>query len=288
MTWTVLQLLRWTTRYLGRKGIPSPRLNAERLLGHALGLDRLQLYLCYDRPVCPEEIARFKPLLLKRADGFPLQYLLGETEFFGLILWIHPPVFIPRPETEVLVEATLKRLDGMSSPMVADVGTGSGNIAIALAHNIKGARIFATDISRQAISLARQNARRNEVSDRVKFLLGDLLSPLRGSKLSGRLDAVVSNPPYVPTGELKDLPEEVRHEDPMALNGGEDGIAFHRRLARESGASLRPGGFLAMEVGMGQAGKVAEILERWGWERIEVLDDLSGIGRVVVGRKGGA
>lgn len=262
------------------KGLASPRFEAEMLLCHALRLDRLGLYLHHDRPLCPEELARFKPLLLKRAKGFPLQYILGEAEFFGITLRVRPPVFIPRPETEVLVEAVLERLKEDDFPLVADVGTGSGNIAIALAKNIE-ARIFATEVSQEALSLARENAQISGVSSKISFLSGDLLSPLRGL---GPLDAVVSNPPYIPTGDLADLPQEVKHEDWRALDGGEDGTCFHRRLAAESREFLRPGGLLAMEVGHGQAQRVAEVLEGYGWEGIEVLEDLSGTERVVLAR----
>jgi len=281
----VLELLRWATGYLEGKGVTSPRLEAEVLLGHALDLNRLGLYLHHDRPLCPEELARFKPLLLKRAKGFPLQYILGETEFFGVTIRIRPPVFIPRPETEVLVEAVLERLKGEDSPLIADVGTGSGNVAIALAKNLKGARIFATEISPAALSLAQENAYVSDVSSRIDFLLGDLLSPLRSLKLPGGLDAVVSNPPYIPTGDLPGLPQEVRYEDRRALDGGEEGTCFHRRLAAESREFLRPGGLLAMEVGDGQAEMVAEILEGYGWDKVEVLEDLSGTERVVTARK---
>lgn len=284
MTWTVLKLLRWTTGYLEKRGVISPRLEAERLLGKALGLNRIQLYLNHDRPLYSEELARFKPLLLKRAKGFPLQYVLGETEFFALPFWVHPPVFIPRPETEALVEAVLERVKG-NDLLIADICTGVGNIAIALARNLHRAEVFAVDISRKSISLARRNARRNGVSGKIRFFLGDLLDPLWGMGLSGKLDAIVSNPPYIPTEELESLPQEVRHEDPLALDGGEDGTVFHRRLAKESGHFLKPGGLLAMEVGAGQAEKVAGILRRYGWKGIEVLQDLSGIGRVVIGRR---
>ena len=282
--WTVLELLRWTTGYLEGRGVTSPRSEAEMLLCHTLGLDRLGLYLHHDRPLCPEELARFKPLLLKRAKGFPLQYILGKTEFFGVTLRIHPPVFIPRPETEVLVEAVLERLKDEGSPLIADVGTGSGNIAIALAKNLEEARIFATEISPAALLLARENAQANGVSSRIYFLSGDLLLPLRDLEIPGGLDAVVSNPPYIPTGDLPDLPQEVKHEDRRALDGGEDGTRFHRRLAAESREFLRPGGLLAMEVGDGQAERVAEILEGYGWEKVETLEDLSGTERVVLAR----
>lgn len=284
-TWTILQMLHWTTEYLDRKGIEHSRLNAERMLGRALGKTRLDLYLEYARPLAPNELATYKSLLRRRTNGLPLQYVLGETEFFSLPFSVRPPVLIPRPETEILVQAALDRLRGIEGPLaVADVGTGCGNIAVALASNLHTLTIYATDCSAEAIALAEENARRNGVSDSITFLCGDLMSPLESLSLSNGLHAILSNPPYVRTDEWDALPSEIRdYESRVALDGGADGLHFSRRLTKCAERYLAPKGFLAVEVGDGQSEVVQEILRsKAGLRKIEVIEDLNGIARVIV------
>ena len=283
--WTVLRILNWTSEYLDQKGIESGRLNAERMLGHALGKNRLELYLEYDCPLAPGDLIAYKSLLRKRTSGLPLQYVLGETEFFSLPFSVRPPVLIPRPETEMLVQAALDRLCGMEGPLVAaDIGTGSGCISVALTAHLDAVTMVATDCSEEAIALAGENARRNGVSDRITFLLGDLLSPLESLSLPNGLQAILSNPPYVRTDEWEALPSEIRdHESRAALDGGPDGLLFYRRLAESVDRYLTPNGFLSVEVGDGQAEAVEEILRGGGGlSEIEVIEDLNGIARVIV------
>lgn len=281
----MLQILNWTAAYLERKGIEHGRLNAERMLGHALGKSRLELYLEHDRPLAPDELATYKSLLRKRSNGLPLQYVLGETEFFSLPFSMRPPVLIPRPETEILVQAALDRLRGMEGPLtVADVGTGCGNIAVALASNLHTLTIYATDCSSEAVALAEENARRNRVSDFITFLRGDLLSPLESLSLSNGLHAILSNPPYVRTDEWDALPSESRdHESRTALDGGPDGLRFYRKLTACIDRYLAPEGFLAVEVGDGQSEAVQKILRsKSDLRKMEVIEDLNGIARVIV------
>ena len=287
-TWTILQMLHWTAEYLDKKGIEHGRLNAERMLGHALGKRRLELYLEYDRPLAPNELSAYKTLLRERTNGLPLQYVLGETEFFSLPFSVRPPVLIPRPETEILVQTALDRLRRMEGPLaVADVGAGSGNIAVALASNFDTLTIYATDCSAEAIALAKENARRNRVSDSITFLCGDLTSPLEPLSLSNGLHAILSNPPYVRTDEWNVLPPEIRdHESRTALDGGPDGLHFYRRLAACIVRYLTPKGFLAVEVGDGQSEAVQEILRsESSLSEIEVIEDLNGIARVIIAAK---
>ncbi len=277
--------MNWTAEYLDQKGIESGRLNAERMLGHALGKRRLDLYLEYDCPLAPSDLTAYKSLLRKRTSGLPLQYVLGETEFFSLPFSVRPPVLIPRPETEMLVQAALDRLRGMEGPLwVADIGTGSGSISVALTAHLDAVTMVATDCSEEAIALAGENARRNGVSDRITFLRGDLLSPLESLSFVNGLNAILSNPPYVRTDEWDALPPEIRdHESRMALDGGPDGLLFYRRLAESVGQYLAPNGFLSVEVGDGQAEAVQEILRgEGGLSKIEIIEDLNGIARVVV------
>ena len=283
--WTILRILNWTAEYLDQKGIESGRLNAERMLGHALGKNRLELYLEYDCPLAPGDLIAYKSLLRKRTSGLPLQYVLGETEFFSLPFSVRPPVLIPRPETEILVQAALDRLRGMEGPLwAADIGTGSGSIAVALAAHLDAVTIYAVDCSEEAIALAGENARRNGVSDRITFLRGDLLSPLECLNLPNGFHAILSNPPYIRTDEWEALPEEIRdHESRAALDGGQDGLHFYRRLAAGVDRYLTPNGFLSVEVGDGQAEAVQEILRsQGGLSEIEVIEDLNGIARVIV------
>ncbi|MFH1008169.1 MAG: peptide chain release factor N(5)-glutamine methyltransferase [Candidatus Latescibacterota bacterium] len=283
-TWTVLRILNWTTDYLDKKGIEHGRLNAERMLGHALGMSRLDLYLKFDRPLCPNERSVFKSLLSKRTNGLPLQYVLGETEFFSLPFSLRPPVLIPRPETEILVQTALDRLRCREGALtVADIGTGSGNIAIALTVHLESLMAIATDCSAEAIALAGENALRNGVSDRITFLRGDLLNPLSALNLPHGLDAILSNPPYVRTAQCDTLPPEIRdHESRTALDGGPDGLHFYRRLAEGAGRYLAPDGFLLVEVGDGQAGTVQDLFREEGpFRTSETIEDLNGIERVI-------
>jgi release factor glutamine methyltransferase len=276
--WTVLKLLKWTTDYFAGRGIESARLEAELLLAATLAMDRVGLYVNFEQPLAVAELADYRAKVRRRAAHEPVQYILGETEFWSLPLRVTPQVLIPRADTEVLVEEALARLDGATR--VLDVGTGSGAIAVALAHEVAGLELDALDCSREALAIARENAARNGVAERLHPLEGDL------DKLSGGpYDMIVSNPPYIPTTDLAQLAPEVRDFEPrLALDGGRDGLEAYRRLAAQAGPMLRPGGWLLVEVGIGQAEEVSALFRAAGLEEIAVRDDYAGIARVVAAR----
>lgn len=284
--WNVASILSKTAEYLREKGLENPRLNAEVLLGHVLGLKRIDLYLNYHQPLQNGELSLFRSLVKRRLAGCPLQYLTGEAEFYSLSFQVDPAALIPRPETEILVKAILERLKPMAPPLkVADVGTGSGAIAIALAVHLREARFWATDRSAQALALARRNAHRHAVADRIFFSQGDLFEPLRGEE--GTFTAVVSNPPYVSSDQLRELPREIRlHEPLMALDGGSDGLEVIRRLVAGAPQFLAEGGILALEVGAGQAAEVAKLMVKTEFlGRPQVLEDYAGVERVVLAER---
>jgi len=262
------------------------RLDAEVMLGHVLGLERFELYLQGDHLVREEELAAYHDLTQRRLAGWPLQYLIGQAEFFSLSFQVNPAALIPRPETEILVETVLEHLQGQEPPLaVADLGTGCGNIAVTLAVHLPQARLWATDISSQALHLAQTNARHHGVDDRMRFIPGDLFEPLR--RLEGSLAAVVSNPPYVPSDQMPGLPAEIRlHEPLIALDGGADGLALIRRLVAQAGPFLAPSGVLALEVGAGQASAVVGLLaQARTFANIQAIKDYNGIERVVLAEK---
>jgi release factor glutamine methyltransferase len=278
--WSVLELLRWTTTYLADRGLENARLNAELLLAGALRLKRLDLYLQYDRPLAAEELAEFKQRLKRRALREPLQYIDGVAAFRELLLKVDRRVLIPRPETEVLVEAVLGWARGREALHAVDVGTGSGAIALALATEGPFARVVAVDVQEDALALARENHAAAAPDSPVEFRPGDLLAPVRGE----RFDVVVSNPPYVRDDERTGLEPEVRDWEPArALFAGPDGLEVVRRLATDAPAVLRPGGLLALEVGAGQPAAVAALLRESGrWAEPRVLRDLAGRDRIVM------
>lgn len=278
-SWTVLKLLRWTADYFAGRGIDSPRLDAELLLADTLGLDRVGLYLNFERPLLADELTAFRERVRRRANREPLAYILGMTEFWSLPLKVTPAVLIPRPDTELLVEQALPRLAGASR--VLDVGTGSGALAIALAHERPECAVTAIDLSPAALAVAADNARSIGVAERIEFIEGDLAA-LPG----GPYDLVVANPPYISHGDLAELMPEVRDFEPhLALDGGSDGFDAYRALARQAGAMLTPGGWLLVEVGIDQAAVVQALFAAAGLTEIFTARDLAGIERVVAGRK---
>lgn len=270
------EVLRQAERYLDRHGVESPERTAEILLSHVLGTDRAGLYT-RDQGLSAAEARAFGRALCRRCGGTPVQYITGRQSFRALDLEVRSGVFIPRPETEVLVEAALESLIGVERPVVVDVGTGTGAIALSIKRERPDAAVHATDLSLEAAELSLENARRQGLE--IEAYVGDLLSPLPG-KIRGTVALVVSNPPYVETREFEDLPPEVRAEPELALVGGTE---FHRRLAAEATAWLAPGGYLVMEIGAEQGPAVAELLQdRFG--HVRVLPDLAGRDRVVAGR----
>ena len=281
--WTVIALLDWTKDYFASKGIDSARLDAEILLAHALGLERLQLYVQFEKPVSPDERARFRELVKRRAEErIPVAYLLGEKEFWSLTLAVTPDVLVPRPDTEVLVEAVLSQLpDAEAEIRVLDIGTGSGAIALALASERPKARVVATDVSAAALAVAEANAERHGLSERVRFLEGDGFEPVAGE----RFDVVVSNPPYVSTSDADALAPELSHEPAGALFAGAEGTAMLRRIAAEAAGALEPGGLLGVELSPEQAEPMRDWLQRGGFDPVEAHRDLGGRVRALTARR---
>jgi release factor glutamine methyltransferase len=276
---TVRELLGPAREYLEGKGVRSPRLDAEYLLAHVLGIERLELYLDHDRPLTPAEVDRLRELVRRRGRREPLAYLLGSWSFYGLELRCDARALIPRPETEILVEHCLALLEGLGEPSIVDVGTGTGAIALALAARLPAASVTAVDLSPGALALAAENAAANALEDRVELLEGDLLVPVADR----RFDLVVSNPPYVAEGHEVD-PEVAGYEPALAVYAGDEGRAILDRLATGAKAVLRPGGHLAVELGDGQAPWFAGRLAELGYGSVEVTRDLRGVDRVVSAR----
>jgi release factor glutamine methyltransferase len=263
--WTNKELLDLAAKYFTEKAIDSPRLCAEILLSHQLKKTRVELYLDYDQPLCEEEIEGFRALVRRRVKREPLQYITGHQWFWSLDLMVNPAVLIPRPETEILVEEALRlRKSGLLSndrtPMILDVGTGSGAIAIALAKEIEGARIWASDISPEALQLAQENARRHNLGERITFCEGDLFEPF--SDRSVAFDMIISNPPYIAAEEFGSLEPEVRcHEPKAALDGDKEGMRYIQRLIRESVPYLRGGGWLLVEMDPHQTERALDLID---------------------------
>lgn len=275
------------TRLLEEVGIDSARLDAEILLGEVMGLPRHQLYARLHDTLEKKPLGRFKRAISKRSKRIPLQYLVGHVEFMSLDFLIKKGIFIPRPETELVVEAVLERADVSKEVKILDIGTGSGNIAVSLAAMLTSARVFASDISQKALRLARLNAERYLVEDRVSFLHGSLYEPFEGLGLEGHVDFIVSNPPYVPEGEWKALQPEVRdYEDPRALLGGGEGLDCYRVIVKGAPRWLRPGGWLVLELGEDQADGVEALLRGVAeLGDITLVKDLQGIRRVIIARQ---
>ena len=287
MSDSCLDALNKAVDQLRSEGIDRPRTNAELLLGAVLDAEKIDLYLERDRVLTPREIDEFDQSVRERISGKPLQYIIGSTEFFGLEFEVNENVLIPRPETETLVETVIQHLKDYPQPKIIDLGTGSGAIAVSLAKNLKGSFVFATDISPDALKVAEENARTNGVEDRIQFLCGDLFEPLKDRKLEGVVDCVASNPPYVSQEEFDRLPREVRDYEPiLALKTDEEGMSFHSKIIENSVDFLKINGILILEVGLGQAGRVADLIrDRKEFKDAEIRKDLGGIQRVVLARK---
>jgi len=281
-SWSVLELLRWTTDYFKRVGIDSARLDAEVLLAHVLEMDRLTLYVDYERPVQADERSRFRALVQRRArDRVPVSLLLGKREFWSLEFRVTRDVLTPRPETEVLVEAGLSKIpDPSSAATILDLGTGSGAIALSLASERPQAVITATDLSQPALQIAAENADHLQMAERVRFLSGDLFEPVA----SERFDLIVSNPPYVARDAAGSLPPELAHEPEMALFAGGDGLDVIRVLVARAGDHLSAGGWLFIELSPEQVEIVEQEFAAAGFEKVERRFDLAGRPRVVGAR----
>jgi release factor glutamine methyltransferase len=272
------------TRLLSESGIAQPRLDAELLLSHLLNVDRIVLYLNHDKPLTEGELSDYLSILRRRADRTPIQYLTKHVDFFSNRFAIEEGVFIPRRDTETLVDEVVSQLGERVNPTVLDIGTGCGNIAISLAICFRSANICATDISRKALSLARRNAKRLGVEQKVQFLEGDLLGPV--ATLGKFFDLIVSNPPYIREREIDSLPPEVRAEPPLTYSGGDDGLRFIREIIDEGRKYLLQDGMIALEIGCDQAEAVGRLMERSGYEGISLIRDLAGNERVVTACRG--
>lgn len=277
--WRIDTILKWTRQYFSEKGVENPRLDAEVLLSHVLKKDRIYLYVYFDQPLEEKELAAFRAAVKQRAARLPVAYITGSKEFMGLEFQVTPAVLIPRPDTEILVETALGLLKEVENPEILDIGTGSGAICVSMLVNLKSAKGTTVDISPDAIAVAQENADKHQVSERLTFCLGDLFSPVVGRKFY----AILSNPPYIPKEDITQLTPEVRQEPNLALDGGVDGLDFYRRIIEEGQHYLAPGGFIAMEVGIGQASLVAELAEKTGFFTVSnIVKDYGGIERVVV------
>ena len=306
--WTVKDVLLWTTSRFEERGLQTPRLDAEVLTAHALGVPRLQLYVQFDRPLLPEELASIRELVKRRQAGESVAYVVGKKEFWGLELVVDARVLVPRPDTETLVDEALTRVGRVPrarprrladakaettspetapepaadvpaprpAPRIADVGTGSGAIAIALAKERPDAAVFAVDVSPDALAVARANAER--LGAAVTFLEGDLAAPLAPY---APFDLIVANLPYVRAADIAGLAPEVRAEPALALDGGADGLALVRRLVAAAPALLAPGGALVLEIGAGQAAETARLCAAAGLGDVRLARDLGQIERVV-------
>jgi release factor glutamine methyltransferase len=264
---------------LREAAIPEARRDAGSLLAHMLGRDRSFLIAHANSALSEEGLRDFELLIERRAGGEPMQYITGHQEFFKLDFEVTPAVLIPRPETELIVEIALDLLRNDSTPVLADIGTGSGCIVISMLHELGAARAIATDVSAAALAIVQRNAERHHVADRLELLESDCFSAMDAI---GLFSLIVSNPPYVSDGELKDLQTEVRYEPRAALAGGPDGLSVIRRLLLQARPFLRPGGHFVFEIGFGQSEAVEQLIDRRIWKLLEIRRDLQQIPRTFV------
>lgn len=277
--WTTLKVLAWTTGYLAERGVENARREAEWLLCAATGLDRVGLYLNFEKPLNDQELAAFRATVARRGRREPLQHILGTQEFDGLSFEVTPAVLIPRHDTETLLEQAIEHAP--EAACILDLGTGSGCISIALGRRLPDARITAVDLSEEALLVARRNAELNGVA--IEFLQGSFFQPVNGRTFN----LIVSNPPYITTADLSELQPEVRDFEPkLALDGGPDGLAAYRAIIMEAPKHLAPGGWLLLEVGAGQAQDVVALLAQSGFTAIITATDAACIERVVGGCHG--
>ena len=281
---TVLEALNGASDYLQNKGIKSSRLNAELLLSHILNCKRLELYLSFDRPLQKSEIDSYRELLKRRSTFEPLQYIVGKVEFYGLEFEVNQSVLIPRPETELLVEAVIESVAKDENINILDIGSGSGNISIALAKNIPSCTVVGIDISEEAIETSTRNAKLNGVESQLMFVKKNILNGIEINENS--FDVVVSNPPYVSVADFVNLDPELRlYEPQIALTDEIDGLSFYRNISVLSRSLLKNNGKLFFEIGAGQSDAVKKILIDSDYKNIVIIKDYSDIERVIIGEK---
>lgn len=280
-TWTTLSVLEWTTQRFTKAGIGSARLEAQLLLAHALACTRTQLYTAFDKPLAEDERARYRELIERRLAGESVPYLIGEQEFWGVVLHVDAHVLVPRPDTETVIEVALaRRADRKAPARVLDLCTGSGALAIVLAKELPAATVIATDVSEPAAAIARKNVARHQLEARVDVRVGDLWAAVPAGE---PFDLIVSNPPYVVTQVIDTLAPEVRREPRIALDGGADGMTFYDRIVGEARARLAAGGALVVEHGYDQADAVRARFERAGFAEVTLVRDLGKNPRVTWG-----
>lgn len=275
----IKEILDKTVDYFNKYDISKPRLDAEVLLADLLGMERINLYVNFDRPLTSDEVDTYRELILKRRQGTPVAYLVGKKEFMGLDFKVSSDVLIPRPETEHLVEVMLDQIDAWEREEVkaADIGTGSGAIIISLAYLAdKLVEGVGVDISESSLEIAQENARNLGVDGNLEFREGNLLEPLEQ-----KFDLIVSNPPYIPSEEMSDLQREVQQEPELALDGGVDGLDYYRKIISSAQDYLLADGLLIFEVGIEQSQAVAQLLKEAGYSRVQIREDYSEIERVV-------
>lgn len=279
---TTAEILRWAEGYLKQRQVPYSYVDAEYMLAHILRCPRMDLLIHPDRALKDNEVEQFKACIERRARREPLQYITGEVEFRGLLFKVSRDVLIPRPETELLVDEAVKSVSKKGAT-VLDLCTGSGCIAVCIARELNDSIVYAVDISDGAIAVARENAVSHAVEERITFLSGDLFGAMESMNLNGRVDIIVSNPPYVSAEEMEELQPEIKDYEPVsALYGGEDGLDFYRRIIHESPHYLAAGGYLIMEVGYRQAWRIKGLLEEEKvFRQISVIKDLNGNDRIV-------
>lgn len=289
---TISGLVNWASNILREHGIDSPRLDAEIILAYLMGCRRIDLYTHPAKDISESVAVSYKKAIQRRAQRVPLQYITNHAEFMSLDFYVDERVLIPRPETELLVEAVIKKSQILSKEreiVIVDIGVGSGNIAITLATKISSARIFAVDISPDALIVAKINAERHHVLDKITFLCGDTFKPLEGYEIKSKVNFIVSNPPYVAMDEFENLQEEVRNYEPYgALVSGQDGLQMFGRIIAGANIWLKPGGLIVCEVGEKQIQKVACLLEDAEcFKRPEFIEDYQHIYRIIVAQMGG-
>ena len=279
--WTIIKMIKWSQDFFSKYNIENPRLDAEILLSYVMKMERFYLYVNFEKEMNEKQLADYKALIKQRVNHVPVAYLVGYKHFMNVQLDVSPDVLIPRPDTETLVDETLKKLKKISGDLkIADIGTGSGAIAISIAKMNNDVTVDAVDISEKALKIAERNASKNEVAEKIVFHLGDLMEPLKDQKFN----AIISNPPYIPSEVIDTLePEVAKHEPRLALDGGKDGLNFYRRLIEESPKYLIDGGFLAVEIGYDQAQAVKNLIEMNShFKNTTVIKDLSGNDRVII------
>lgn len=283
-SWTVRRAVLWTADYLRSRGADSPRTDAELLLADALGVDRVRLIIDWEKPLAKDELAAFRARIERRAGGEPLAYILGKREFYGRPFLVDPRVLIPRPETEGLVEAALAGLPADREVRVLDLCAGSGCVGLTIAAERPLARVDLVELDPGAAEVARANAAALGLADRCRVLVGDLFAPVAEEP---PYDAIVGNPPYVPSGELPDLQREVRREPALALDGGPDGLDLVRRIAADAPRHLVPGGAVSLEIAIDEGPGASAAFAAAGLVGVEVLPDFTRRDRYVRGRAAG-